>query len=139
MKAWVITWEAGSNRKAPSPRVVAVLPSRLDIRRIAEFLSYLYVSLRGSPEERVEYARSARLPFTFQPRITGPMDPHFKVPRSSEVVVGHNPWLRARVVENLRPSGSSFRWNEAPGSARQTRERRRRGAGRPQGSKNKAV
>lgn len=102
MKAWVITWETGPHRRAPSPHVVAVLPSRLHTRRIEEFLSYLYINVRGSPEERVEYARSGRLPLAFQPQTTGPMEPPFKVPRSSEVAVGHNPWLHARVVENVR-------------------------------------
>ena len=111
MKAWVIAWDAGRNRTVPSPKVVAVLPARLSIRRIERFLSYLYINLSGSPDERAEYARSGRLPLPFQPQITGPTDPHFKVPRSSEVIVGHNPWLHARVVENLRASGKGFTWS----------------------------
>ena len=137
MKAWVVTWETGPHRKAPSPRVVAVLPSRLHIRRIEELLSHLYINLRGSPEERVEYVRSGRLLLAFKPQITGPMDPCLNVPRSSQVWVGHQPMLFARVDHDLEPSHNSFTWNEAPHPAPQTRTRQRRGSGGPRGSRNK--
>ena len=135
MKAWVITWEAGPHRKAPSPRVVAVLPSRLGIRRIKEFLSYLYINLRGSPKERAEYVRSGRVPLAFQPQPTGPMDPRLNVPRPSQLSVGHQPMLFARVVHDLKPSRDSFTWNEAPHPTPQTRIRQRRGSRRPRESK----
>ena len=136
MKAWVVTWETGPHRKAPSPHVVAVLPSRLHIRRIEEFLSHLYINLRGSPEERVEYVRSGRVPLAFQPQTTGPMDPRFNVPRSSQVWVGHPPMLFARVVQDLKPSHNSFTWNEAPRPTPQTRIRQRRGSRGPRQSRN---
>jgi len=97
MRAWLVTWEWAGEHAAVDEKVAAVLNPRLSGERVREIVELLYVNARLSLCERLVYARSKR---------STPYRAYFgsigRVPWTGEVICGHNPYLRARVVDNLR-------------------------------------
>ncbi len=94
VRAWLVTWEWASDR-APvedKDRIAAVLNSRLSAERVKEIVEILYVNATYSLSERLGYA--SREWFNPYPAQFG-MTP-------GEVTCGHNPWLYARIVDQLQ-------------------------------------
>jgi hypothetical protein len=99
-RAWVVTW-VGSNRHTEPP--VAVLDYRLGSSRVAEIVQLLFAVHQYTPEEQLRY-------------VKWPKDNPYPatVNKFQRITCGHNPFLFARHVSDLRMEGVDLRWTEPP-------------------------
>lgn len=120
--AWLVTWEHSGEHARPPERVAAVLGPRMPGRRVAEIVELLYANASYDPAERIALIRRG---------VHNPYPARFGtlrgVPWEGEITCGHNPWLEARLVDNLRvecdSSGADrFAWDERPRPGEPTRE-----------------
>jgi hypothetical protein len=97
MKAWLVTWECcGDHAKRTEP-VAAILSPHLGGDRVREIVEFIYVSAEYSISERMAYAKDKKnnpYPAGFGASPEG-------VPWTGEVYCGHNPYLYARLVDDL--------------------------------------
>jgi hypothetical protein len=95
MKAWLITWDWVGDHAAVTNPIVDVLSARTSIEDVRIHVARLYARERLSWSERLDLVRYAKP----ESLITG-------VTRGgggrSHIDCGHNPFLWARVVDNLR-------------------------------------
>lgn len=112
--AWLVTWEHSGDHAKPTERVAAVLRPRVPGRRVAEIVELLYANASYEPSERISLLRrGARNAY---PARFGTLR---GIPWEGEIFCGHNPWLEARLVDNLRVERDSagaerFAWDERP-------------------------
>jgi hypothetical protein len=97
----------------PERKIAAVLRPQLSGRRVRELVEFLYASLEYRPFEQLEIVfglRSNPYPATF-----GSLKDGAAGLWQGEVICGDNPWLRARLVDNLiiSPDGEPT-WEERP-------------------------
>jgi len=94
-KAWLVTWEwAGDHAKRPD-KVAEILDPRLPperVRRIVELLYHREASLSEKVSWRLRH-KTQPYPAEFV-TLEG-------LPYQGEITCGHNPWLRARLVDDL--------------------------------------
>lgn len=94
-KAWLITWEWMGNHAKPKEKVVDVLDPRLPPERVRWFVELLY-HRDALLSEKISWRLRRRLqpyPATFA-TLEGTQWRY-------DITCGHNPWLRARLVDNL--------------------------------------
>jgi len=96
-KAWLVTWEGTkfiSNDQ--SNKIVNIFDSRTPTQRIKDFIEDHYMACHYSLFERATYSSNRkRNPYPAESgRING-------VPWSGQFTCGHNPFLVARLVNNL--------------------------------------
>ncbi len=111
---WVVTWEGPGKHAEASERFVAVLGCRLGGERVREYVELLYASLLYKPSEMIAFAGNKKknpYPATF--------GVNNGVPWAGQIICGHNPYLFARKVDNLRieTDDSGFEqpvWDERP-------------------------
>ncbi len=114
ISAWLVTWEHAGDHAKPRQRVAAVLNPRLSGQRVRELVELLYANELYDPSERIAFIKDrGRNPYPAQFGSLG------GVPWTGEIVCGHNPWLEARIVDNLRAvkdgeGAEQFDWNERP-------------------------
>ena len=108
MKAWLITWEWGGEAAAVADKVVAILRPQWPAARVADFVELYYATCTSNITEMAYYARR---------RANNPY------PASDDgqtVICGHNPFLSARLVDDLEiatdvASGlETIRWRTRP-------------------------
>ena len=88
--AWLVTWETtGDYVKTDKNVVAAVLNPRLWGHTVRELLEFIYVNEELDLHGRLEYAKSKTTPYRAEVIKNG-------------VICGHNLFLWARPVENLR-------------------------------------
>jgi hypothetical protein len=97
MKTWLITWEwAGGHAKVKKP-IVSIMNSRISGWRMREIVEQIYVNERYSLSERAAYAKNKK---------NNPYPAYFGTFRGAEclweVYCGHNPYLHARIVNDLK-------------------------------------
>jgi len=95
MSAWLITWDCSGNHAKPRDRVVEILDPRLSSERVRQIVELLYH--KDAPlSEKVDWRlRRRQQPYPAEsPSFHG-------VKWEGEINCGHNPWLRARLVDNL--------------------------------------
>jgi hypothetical protein len=98
--AWLVTRQGTRGRRV---KVVAVLNSRWSVRRVANAVELFYGSQTYSAPEMARFAvRPSANPYRPTIEKFGRMD------------CGHNPWLYARRVSNLRRVNRQLRWEEPP-------------------------
>ncbi len=95
-KAWLITWEwIGQHAKRPD-KVAEILDPRLPPERVRQILELLYHrdALLG---EKISWRlRKQRQPYPAEfVKVEG-------LPWSGQIHCGHNPWLFARLVDDLQ-------------------------------------
>jgi hypothetical protein len=96
MNAWLVTWEwMGEHAKVDNP-LVAILDRRLGYARVAEFVRLTWASAMLTPEELIAGARARRFPYEPRRGARG------GIPIDFEMDCGHNPFLFARLVRNIR-------------------------------------
>jgi hypothetical protein len=113
-RAWLITWEWIGDHAKKENKIVSILNYRVSPRNVRDYVERLYVDSEYSFTERVEYAKSRKnnpYPAEFD-RING-------VPWEGRIHCGHNPFLFARFVTNLRVELNAdqrehLRWEEIP-------------------------
>lgn len=98
MKAWLVTWDWCGRDAAVADRVAAVLPFQYSDRRVGEIVQLLYLLATSDLSELADYARRpSQIPY--KPRVGQMIN---SVPHGDRVICGHNPWLYARRVTDLR-------------------------------------
>jgi hypothetical protein len=94
-KAWLVTWEWFGNHAKPKDKIVEILDPRITPERVRQIVELLY-HRDASLREKIAWRLSKRTqiyPAEFQ-TMEG-------VRWTGEIICGHNPWLRARLVDNL--------------------------------------
>lgn len=112
--AWLVRWEHVGEHARPPRKFVAAFSSRWSSERVKEQVELLYAQLTFSISDQLLFAKSK----SFNPypcRLTCPQG----IPFSNYLACGHNPFLYARLVDNLRMEGEygdegSLRWDDRP-------------------------
>jgi hypothetical protein len=94
MKAWLVTWEWCGEHAKRDDKIAAIFNPRLRGVRVRELVEFLYAN-EYTLSERMDFARGKPNPY---PAKFGTLD---GVPWEGEILCGHNPFLRARLVEGL--------------------------------------
>ncbi len=114
--AWPLTWDSIGSHKSPPPggnRILAILNYRRSPERVREFVEDLYVTLAGGLSDKVAIAtdRQANLYPTMLGNVGG-------VRVIDQMHCGHNPWINARRVRNVRlervDGEERLAWDEVP-------------------------
>ena len=96
MMAWLITWNQSGNHEQMDDTIAAILNYSLPAEKVREIVELLYVNRYASLSERLTYARD---------RKNNPYPAEFDttdgVSGNTGITCGHNPWLYARIVENI--------------------------------------
>jgi len=95
--AWLVTWECSGDHAKREDRIAAVLNPRLFGTRVKEIIEFLYMNNCYTLRERLDYAlHPRRNPY---PARFGTLEGHH--PWEGQVHCGHNPFLFARMVDEL--------------------------------------
>src|SRR5262249_10276910 len=115
ISAWLVTWEHADAHAKPPGRVAAVYNTRGSPERVKELVELLYVGASFAIFEQIAYANN---------RSFNPYPARFGSLRGilcwmGEIYCGHDPWLFARLVDNLRTEESGdgverVLWDERP-------------------------
>jgi hypothetical protein len=116
-KAWLVTWEwAGNHAKVPDEDVVAaVLRPQVGSETVRRLVEFLYAQREYAPEDKLAALDHNPYPAMFgRCRFIDSDGTVRSVASAGEVVCGHNPWLRARLVDNLRMAlpDAGLDWDE---------------------------
>jgi hypothetical protein len=95
-KAWLVTWEWSGDHARREPQVVTIYRPQLSGERVGELVEALYTQLEYTLRERITWtldpkANPYRAQFGTLGGVTWPGD----------ITCGHNPWLHARLVDDL--------------------------------------
>lgn len=93
--AWVVFWN-GPDLRRDANSVVAILDPRKAQEKVFEFVEQTYASTTYSLTEKIRFS-TMRKDNPYQARTNYDRD-H----RLISITCGHNPWLEARAVRNLR-------------------------------------
>jgi hypothetical protein len=99
--AWVVTWEGTSG--VPEDRVAAVLNYRMSPNLVKDFVELLYASTKFSRREKLLVAKD-RKENPYPATIT----------LFQRIDCGDNPFLRARLVSDLKMIDDCLAWTEPP-------------------------
>ena len=107
MKAWLITWEWANNAAAVADRVIGVLNPHWGDRRVADIVEFLYSNANSPVDELSCYAKKAS------------NNPYRADIRNGRIHCGHNPFLYARKVSDLKVDTTNdgrekISWKEPP-------------------------
>lgn len=97
MKYWLVTWESASDQDVNSRHIATILNGRMSDRRVCDIVEQLYANTYYSLAERLVCARNRK--HNPYPAYYNTVD---GVPLAWDIYCGHNPWLHARLVDNLR-------------------------------------
>jgi len=112
--AWLVTWEGTSSPKRQSEKIVSILGYRISSGRVLKYVEQLYVDLLYSLHEKITYARH---------RTDNPYPAEYikigGVHWEGRICCGHNPFLLARPVKNLKLHEGAdgeevLTWDEIP-------------------------
>lgn len=104
-KAWLITWESNGERIIPNnKKIISIRNSNISSENIKEFIEYYYASIAYSPLEMVEKFKKAKGNFNPYPAKYGSIN---GVEYTGRITCGHNPYIFARIVSNLKIYGHS--------------------------------
>lgn len=95
LRAWLVTWEwCGEHAKVENP-IAEILDPRLSARQVRDLIDLRYNQDASLSEKMAWRLRKCSQPYRaeFQ-TIEG-------VPWEGEIICGHNPYLRARLVDEL--------------------------------------
>lgn len=112
--AWLVTWEHAGAHAAPPERVAAVFSSRVSPLKILGCVEWLYANEVFDLSERIAHAKS-RERFNPYPARFGFLE---GMQWEGEIYCGHNPYLFARIVDDLKVTTESevdqAIWKERP-------------------------
>lgn len=111
--AWLVTWDwAGDHARPDGNQVLAVLSPRLGERRVKELVEALCAT-----HEYDSVDMFAALDENPYPARYDSIDTSFgRTEYRERITCGHNPWLLARKVVNLRlgDAPDTLAWDEVP-------------------------
>jgi hypothetical protein len=96
-KAWLVTWEWVGNHAKRDKKVATIFDSRLLPERVRSVVEVLYAQETYTMSEKIAafVGNGKRNPYPAEfLRLDG-------VPWNGEIHCGHNPYLRARLVDDL--------------------------------------
>jgi hypothetical protein len=97
MMAWLITWQGSGKLAEAQKSIVAIMNSRISGDRMLKIVEQIYVNERYSLSERIAYAKN---------RKNNPYPAYFGTFKNAhcswEVYCGPNPYLYARLVDDLK-------------------------------------
>lgn len=100
MKAWLVTWEWANDAAALAERVVCILPPQWSEERVSSAVELLYAVLNSTVSELASYAKR-------------PSNNPYRTEISRGIIIcGHNPYLEARHVSDLRVETDSTSYLE---------------------------
>ena len=107
MKAWLITWDWTGDAAAVADVVVGMLNPRWGDKRVADIVEFLYSNTTANVSELSHYAKKPS------------NNPYRAEIRSGRIHCGHNPFLYARIVSDLKieitsDDKESISWMEPP-------------------------
>lgn len=123
MNAWLVKWVSSSSSKMKQHPIAAVFDGQLPVARVAELVELLYAQDAYTIAERMAFVRHPDdNPY---PAEINQLDRGAR----SFISCGHNPWLEAHLVEDLRVEADDeadteiITWNQmnADGSLRPQR------------------
>lgn len=95
--AWLVFWNRALAEDEANPPIVAIFDSRKTPERIADFVEQTYISTHYSLREKIHYAtRPKKNPYRAQ------INYNKEQGRLVSITCGHNPWLEARIVRQMR-------------------------------------
>jgi hypothetical protein len=98
--AWLVTWDGTSD--IPEDPVVAILNYRMSASSVQKFVGLLYATLQYEPRTKLLCAKNPKAaPYPATMR------------RFQKIDCGHNPWLYARLVTDLKVTDGKLTWTEA--------------------------
>ncbi|WP_157431747.1 hypothetical protein [Actinomadura hibisca] len=104
-KAWLITWEwVGDHAKVPSNEIIAaILKPQTGADAVRRFVEVLYAAREYDPIDMLQSLTHNPYPASFmkigvEVEGVGVRYPNYE----GEIQCGHNPYLRARLVNNLK-------------------------------------
>lgn len=112
--AWLVTWDWAGDHARVEDEVVAVLNYREAPEKVRRFVEQLYASLTYSAREKLLVAKTRKSnPY---PAMFGSIG---GISWQGQITCGHNPWLFARMVRNLRVEiddngDEKLIWDEVP-------------------------
>ena len=96
MIAWLVTWEWFGEHAKRGSKVAAVLNPRLESERVRELVEFLYATENLTVGEQMGLAKRGHNPC---PATFGTLN---GVPWAGQIQCGHNPFLFARLADELR-------------------------------------
>jgi hypothetical protein len=119
-RGWLVRWEwAGDHARVKHP-IIAVLSLQTGSREVAKFVERYYAAKRYRPDEQLEFMRRPSAnPYRAElgtTTVTLRSGVETQVPFSDLIVCGHNPYIVASQVDNLRPSDKEpgLSWSDLP-------------------------
>lgn len=98
MNAWLLTWDGTSPKITDENRIIGIIGSRRSKNFVADLVEFIYSRNTSSASDMAYIAnRPKQKPFQAEKTqiING-------VPHGERIICGHNPWIYARKVRNLR-------------------------------------
>ncbi|MDQ3697197.1 MAG: hypothetical protein M3373_04130, partial [Gemmatimonadota bacterium] len=90
MKAWLVSWDWVGEDNAVVDPIVCVLPPQWSIERVRRAVQVLYAVSAYTVTELAEFAKRPR------------RNPYRAESSGAQITCGHNPFLVARVVSDLK-------------------------------------
>ena len=107
MNGWIVTWD-GAGAAVDRRKIVAVFNYRIGVGRVRDLVEQLYIALKYGEEDKVAIAaKPTNNPYRSE------------VHQFSRITCGHNPWLYARYVNNIRRTDDGYSWDEPNAQAMQ--------------------
>jgi len=95
VSAWLVTWEWSGDHAKPPNKVAEILSPRLGIECVRQITELLYHREALLSEKITWRLRHQQQPYPAE------ISPIHGIKWGGEITCGHNPWLRARLVDNL--------------------------------------
>jgi hypothetical protein len=115
MKAWLVTWEWCGTHAKRADKIAAVFSPRLGAERIRALVEFLYMQDQYTVGERMAFVLRNR-PNPYPAEFGSAPD---GVPWTGQVSCGHNPFLQARLADDLSvecdlDGNEKVTWKERP-------------------------
>ena len=109
-KAWLVTWESSGEHARKENRIAAVFRPQLSGEHVRELVGCIHAFSEYTPRKRMACALDPKAnPYPAQFGSIG------GVYWQCEIICGHNPCLRARLVDDLMiDSNNQGTWKERP-------------------------
>ncbi len=112
MRAWLIKWGWAGDHAAVANPIVTVMSARTSDKDVRKYVEQRYIEATASLDEKLTYARHNQ-----------PQEPPYRAQvERGHISCGHNPWLEARVVDDLRVAEKDgnevLNWTEPNGAAK---------------------
>ena len=122
MRAWLVTWEGSGNHEELEKPVVVILSWRYSPERVRKLVEQMYINHTATIGKQLAFAKNKK---------RNPYPAYYDTYRGANVTwqifCGHNPWLHARLVEELHLEGNDYEkqklsWIEYPRPKAEKRE-----------------